>query len=463
MDISVIIFLLVYLALALGYLPGFRVDRTGAAVAGALAMIGFRQITDEGAWAAIDYHTIGLLFGLMIVSGAFTVSGFYSAVAEKIASLRVSPPVLLAFLVAASGGLSAVLTNDVVVVAMTPLLVTITMSRGLNPTPFLLGFCFASNTGSVATIIGSPQNMIAAQTLGLSFLGFMKVAFVPALISLPLVWGMVSLLYRRRWTLQASAAGEAARVDVPRSPRHDLGETAKAGIVTIAVIAAFVFSDWPREMIALSAAAIILVSRRVSSKEVLGTVDGNLLLLLAGLFVVNATLAQAGLPQKVIHDLQSSGLDLTDPSILFLVSSVLSNVVGNNPAVMLLAPFLPHTGNVDALGAALALGTGFSSNLIIFGSLAGIIVVEQAAGRGIKIGMREFCRAGIPVSVLCMVLALGWIAFLTMSAPGLSDNDQGRKPASLGVLQDAAARVDEPHRVPVADLRTAQQWIGSPM
>nr|WP_272212977.1 SLC13 family permease [Marinicella sp. W31]MDC2878913.1 SLC13 family permease [Marinicella sp. W31] len=145
----------------------------------------------------------------------------------------------------------------------------------------------------------------------------------------------------------------------------------------------------------------------------IGTVDGNLLLLLAGLFVVNAALAQTGMPQRVVHDLQSAGVDFANPSILFLVASALSNIVGNNPAVMLLAPFLPHTADANALGAALALGTGFSSNLIIFGSLAGIIVVEQAGDRGVKIGMREFCRAGIPISLLCMVLALVWIAFLT--------------------------------------------------
>lgn len=412
MDITVIIFLLVYLALALGHLPGFRVDRTGAAVVGAVAMIGFQRITDEAAWNAIDYETVGLLFGLMIVSGAFSVSGFYAWLASKVASMDVSPPRLLALLVITGAGLSAVLTSDVVVVAMTPLLVSITLSRGLNPTPFLLAFCFATNTGSVATIIGSPQNMIAAQALGLSFTGFMKVALVPALLSLPLVWGVVALLYRGNWKLAPH------NPSVPREPPAPIAsmdrlETLKAAIVTIGVISAFVFSDLPRELIALSAAGIILVNHRLSSKEVLGTVDGNLLLLLMGLFVVNAALAQTGLPQKIITEMQAAGIDFSDPTTLFIVGSVLSNAIGNNPAVMLLAPYLQHSGDVDALGAALALSTGFSSNLIIFGSLAGIIVVEQAASRGITISMREFCRAGVPVAAACIVLALAWITLLT--------------------------------------------------
>ena len=115
---------------------------------------------------------------------------------------------LLAILVAVAGLLSAVLTNDVVVVAMTPLLVAVTLSRGLNPVPFLLAFCFAANTGSAGTIIGSPQNMIAAQGLGLSFTGFLRVAALPALVSLPLVWGVTALLYRNRW--QAAPAPRPA-------------------------------------------------------------------------------------------------------------------------------------------------------------------------------------------------------------------------------------------------------------
>jgi Na+/H+ antiporter NhaD/arsenite permease-like protein len=401
---------LVYLALAIGYLPGFGVDRTGAAVVGGLAMVGLHRITPQAAWMAIDYQTIGLLFGLMVVSGAFTISGFYGWAAARVASLRVSPPVLLALLIPLGGGLSSVLTNDVVVVAMTPLLVSITMSRGLNPVPFLLGFCFASNTGATATLVGSPQNMIVAQALGLSFLGFTKATLLPALISLPLVWGVIALLYRRRWTLNAKTEPVAP-------PTLDVPETIKAAIVTVVVIGAFILSDWPRELTALMAAGIILVNRKVSkvsSKEVLSTVDGNLLLLLAGLFVVNAALAQTGLPQHVIHVLQGAGVDFSNPSILFLVCSALSNTVGNNPAVMLLTPFLPHSTDHTAIGAALALGTGFSSNLIIFGSLAGIIVLEQAAERGVKITMAEFCRAGVPVTVLSGALALVWLTYLSV-------------------------------------------------
>jgi Na+/H+ antiporter NhaD/arsenite permease-like protein len=301
-------------------------------------------------------------------------------------------------------------TARLVAVAMTPLLVAITLSRGLNPVPFLLGFCFAANTGSAATIIGSPQNMIAAQGLGLSFTGFMKVAALPALASLPIVWAVVAFLYRNRWHAPGSAvSGEAGKLE-PVAVDH--WETAKAGLVTFAVILAFVFSDWPRELIALSAAGLLLINRKLASSDMLKHIDGDLLLLLMGLFVVNAALATTHLPQQLLACLRVAGLDLDQPLWLFLVVSVLSNIVGNNPAVMLVVPYLDASGCHDALGAALALGTGFASNLIVFGSLAGIIVVEESARRGVGISFGEFARAGVPVAVACMAVAAVWIAVL---------------------------------------------------
>ncbi|WP_454916070.1 SLC13 family permease [Xanthobacter sediminis] len=415
MGVTLLIFLLVYVAMGFGKLPGFKVDRTGAAIVGALAMMVVGGISPKAAWDSISYSSVGMLFGLMVVSAAFVVSGFYGWTAHKVATLPVSAPVLLAVLIAVGGLLSAVLTNDVVVVAMTPLLVSVTLARGLNPVPFLLAFCFAANTGSAGTLIGSPQNMIAAQQLGLSFNGFLMVAAVPALLSLPLVWVLIAWLYRGRWTL-SQARGEHPLAAVVEVPVLDTWETLKAGLVTALVVLAFVASGWPRDLIALGAAGVLLINRQIASSDMLKHVDGNLLLLIMGLFVVNAAMAATGLPQGLLADLRGAGFDLNDPLSLFLVSGVLSNIVGNSPAVMLLAPVLDPGRDgqlVDGLGAALALGTGFSSNLLVFGSLAGIIVVEQAAACGVRISFGEFSRAGVPVTLACMALALGWIVLLT--------------------------------------------------
>lgn len=411
MDLTIAVFLLVYLAMAFGHLPGFKVDRTGAAIVGAMILIALGLITPQAAWEAIDYRTIGLLFGLMVVSAAFVVAGFYDKVARLIGGLKVSPPVLLAILIGVSAGLSALLTNDVVVVAMTPVLVSIALARRLNPVPFLLGFCFAANVGSAATIIGGPQNMIAAAALELSFTGFMRVAAVPALLGLPIVWVVITVHYRGKWEL-AATGGAAAPSPPPETSAFSMGETIKATIVTTAVVAAFVLTDWPHMLVAMAGAAVLLVNRRIASNDMLREVDGDLLLLLMGLFVVNAALAATGLPQRMLAEFKGAGLDLHDPFSMLIVMSVLSNLVGNNPAVMLVAPFLTDVARPEALGAAIALGAGFSSNMLIFGSLAGIIVAEQARAHGVKISFGEFSRAGLPVALLCLALAAVWILWL---------------------------------------------------
>ncbi len=414
---TIVIFLLVYVAMGVGHLPGFKLDRTGAAAVGAMALMALGYISPQDAWNAIDYKTLGLLFGLMVVSSAFVVAGFYDKAARWVGGLRVSPPLLLGILIAVGGGLSAILTNDVVVVAMTPVLVSITLTRGLNPIPFLLGFCFAANVGAAATIIGSPQNMIAAEALALSFMGFMKVSALPALLGLPLIWLVLAFMYRGKWQQVPSQgggaqAGSAAQAATPGIP-FDRVETLKAAVVTLLMVGAFVFSDWPHMLIALGGAAILLVNRGISSKNMLERVDGELLLLLIGLFIVNQAMAATNLPQHLLAELSSIGLHLQDPLSMLAIMAVLSDLVGNNPAVMLVAPFLHGAAHAEALGAAIALGSGFSSNIVIFGSIAGIIVAEQGQAHGVKISFAEFTRAGLPVSLLCLLLALLWILYLT--------------------------------------------------
>lgn len=415
MNSTIAIFLLVYLAMALGKLPGFKLDRTGAALVGALALLVFGDISGKGAWNSINYSTVGLLFGLMVVSGAFGISGFYHYAAMKVSMLKVSNPLLLAILIVVSGALSSLLTNDVVV-AMTPLLISLTMARKLNPIPFVLGFCFAANTGSAGTLIGSPQNMIIAQELNLSFVELMKVAGIPAVLSLVLVWAVLTFLYRNRWELKEATKGVASTNSSVVSTINAISinkmEFGKALIVTICVIGAFVVDVWPQAMVALAGAGILLLNRRLSSEDVLKEVDYNLLILIVSLFVVNQAMANTGIPQELLADLKSLGLNLNEPLSLFFSSAVLSNIVGNNPAVMLLTPYLHADGNAAALGASLVLGTGFSSNLIVFGSLAGIIAVEQSNKHGVSISFWEFSRAGVPVALSCLVMAMFWVMLL---------------------------------------------------
>ncbi len=415
MNVTIAIFLLVYLAMAVGHLPGFKLDRTGAALLGAMLLLVAERLTPTQAWAAIDVNTIGLLFGLMVVSAAFNVGGFYDRVARRVGELTVGPAILLAILICVGGVLSALLTNDVVVVAMTPVLCAIAVQRGLNPVPLLLGFCFAANIGATATIIGSPQNMIIAQTLGLSFNEFSRLTLIPSIVGLALVWLLLAWRYRGRWQLTSrSAAQNATSSEGPgvQEVPFNLRETLKAGCVTFVLIAAFIFTDLPHMLIALAGASVLLLNRQIASRDLLSRVDGNLLLLLMGLFVVNAALANTPITDQIIHHLRELGVNLHAPLPMLVIAGVVSNIVGNSPAVMLLAPFLGGAAHSDLLGAAIALGTGFSSNAIIFGSLAGIIVVEQAREQGVEITFTEFLKAGLPVTLATTLLALGWVWWL---------------------------------------------------
>lgn len=399
--LTLVVFVLVYVAMALGAVPGFKVDRAGAALIGALVLQVTGAIPADKAWASVDYATMALLFGLMVVSAQFTMSGFYTAVTAWVAALRSGPQMLLAVIIATVAVLSAVLTNDVVAVAMAPLLVDGCVARRLNPVPYLLALGFAANAGSVATIIGSPQNMIISQQLGLTFVGYTLETIVPALVAAIVIWVVLVLLYAGKW--QRSGAASSQSVAVP----YDRVEALKGIAIAIVVLAAFVFTPLPHESVALGAAGILLINRRFASRDMLAHVNGSLLIMLFGLFIVNAAFADTGLPDRWIADLAAFGVNLKEPGWLFGVTAVASDVVGNTPAVILLAPYVEGALS----GVAVTMASAFSSNLVVFGSLATIIVVEAAKDRGIRISFAEFSRAGIPITVVTLAFAFGWVLF----------------------------------------------------
>lgn len=399
--VTVIVFLLVYLAMALGAIPGVKVDRAGAALIGAMLLQVTGAISTDAAWQSIDYSTMALLFGLMMVSAQFTMSGFYTAVTGWVSRLRTGPQALLAVVVVTAGALSALLTNDVVAVAMAPLLIDGCRARRLNPVPYLLALGFAANAGSVATIIGSPQNIIVAAQLHLSFVAYTLATIVPALFAMLTVWLVLVVLYRDKWEGGEGVVGQAAEA-IP----FDRVEVVKGVVVAVAVLAAFVFTDIPRAHVALAAAGLLLLNRRFASRNMMREANASLLIMLFGLFIVNAAFAATGIPDRLIDDLAGIGVDLTDPNWLFAVTAVASDVVGNTPAVILLAP---HIEGV-ASGVSVTLASGFSSNLVVFGSLATIIVIEAAKDRGIVISFGEFSRSGVAIAAITLAFAFGWVA-----------------------------------------------------
>jgi Na+/H+ antiporter NhaD/arsenite permease-like protein len=383
----------------LGEIPGLALDRTGVALLGALALVATERVTPAAAWAAVDVPTLALLFGLMVVSAQLRLGGFYTWVTRRIVSAPLGPPALLGAVVVVSGGLSALLANDIVCLAVAPLVVEGCARRRLAPVPFLLALACASNVGSAATLIGNPQNMLIGQTLRLSFAGFLADALVPAALGLALVWGLVHASARGRWEAETPVPSvEAAPLD--------RWQTAKGLVVLALLVAGFLLAPVPREVLALGAAALLLTSRRMASRDLIGLVDWHLLVLFVGLFVVNHAVAAAGLAAQANAALRASGVDLGDMRWLFPATAVLSNLVSNVPAVMLLLPHASH----PLAGPILALSSTLAGNLLIVGSIANVIVVDQAAALGVRIGWREHARVGIPVTLATLAVAAAWLA-----------------------------------------------------
>jgi Na+/H+ antiporter NhaD/arsenite permease-like protein len=382
----------------LGEIPGLALDRTGVALLGAIALVATGRVAPAAAWEAVDVATIALLLGLMVVSAQFRLGGFYGAATARLAGWDAGPERLLAALVALAGVLSAVLANDIVCLAMAPVLAAGCARRGLDPVPFLLALAAAANVGSAATLIGNPQNMLVGQALHLSFAGYLVHAAVPAVLGLGAVWLVIALAYRGRWR-------RAVPVPEVAAPRLARWQTAKGFLVLGALVAAFLASPWPRETLALVAAGVLLLSRRMTSRDILAEVDWHLLVLFAGLFIVNHALLASGAIASALDHLRGAGVDLARPAWLFGVTAALSNLVSNVPAVMLLLPAAHHPLG----GPVLALASTLAGNLLIVGSIANIIVVDQAARLGVRIGWRTHARIGVPVTLLTLAIAAGWL------------------------------------------------------
>ncbi|MGH8709169.1 MAG: anion transporter [Burkholderiales bacterium] len=398
-----VVFALVYLGMILGGLPFLQLDRTGVALLGAIALVAIGALTPERAALSIHLPTLLLLFSFMVISAQMRLGGFYTRVTLGLADLRISPPALLAGVIAAVGILAAVFSNDVICLAIAPVLVDACLARRLDPVPYLLGLACAANVGSAATLIGNPQNMLVGQVLGLSFSGYFLEAIVPVMLGLAATWGVIAYQVRGRWRTVLDEPRPERREDYAR---YDRWQTAKGLGVAGALLGAFLLSDVPREVAALAGAGLLLMSRRLHSHKMLGLVDWELLILFIGLFVVNHALAQSGLAASALAWLADAGVPLTDPGPLFVVTLALSNLVSNVPAVMLLLPAAtePFSGPMLALVSTLA------GNLLIVGSIANIIVVDAARRRGIAIDWRMHARTGVPVALATLFVTAVWFA-----------------------------------------------------
>jgi Na+/H+ antiporter NhaD/arsenite permease-like protein len=357
----------------------------------------------DQAVAGVDAHTLVLLFGMMIVTAYLRLSGFFALVVAWVTRRAGTPGGLLGAVVVASGVLSALFVNDVVCVVLAPLIVGLARQLALPPVPYLIALATASNVGSVATLTGNPQNMLVGSFSGITYRSFLLAEGPVAVVGLLCVWLIVWLVYRRSLP---PALGEIR--GGPRVPVH-YPLMVKTNLVVLVMLAAFL-AGVPTALVAIAGAAYTLVTRRVKPERVYREVNWGLLVLFTGLFVVIAGVERAGLVQELLGLADTASLHR--PAVFTVVTAMVSNLVSNVPAVLLLKSLVPSFGEPTRGWLILAMASTLAGNLTLVGSVANLIVVESAREARIRIGFLEYCRVGVPLTIV--TLLLGWLILVLM-------------------------------------------------
>jgi Na+/H+ antiporter NhaD/arsenite permease-like protein len=397
-----IIFALTYLVLAIGRLPGFRVDRTGAAIIGASLMVAFNALTLEQAYRAINFDTIILLFGMMIVVANLELSGFFRLVSERVVEHARRPTLLLAAIIFVAGFFSAFFVNDTMCLVLTPLVIQITSTLKRNPVPYLLAVAMSANIGSVATITGNPQNMLIGNFSRIPYRSFAACLSPVALVGMALTAIAILIFYRDEFRGDDEVAAERIPVRLHRALM------VKSIVAALAMIALF-FAGWAVPKVAIVTGALLLVTRRIKPERVYRRIDWGLLAMFSGLFIVIAAVENTSLESDLKWLAANLGID--NVFALSGLSAVFSNLVSNVPAVLVFKPVLAHVSNPNRSWLALAMSSTLAGNLTVLGSMANLIVIEQARRANVRIGFWEYFRVGAPLTLLTTLLGAAWVAW----------------------------------------------------
>lgn len=425
--IAIIIFVATFAVILLE-----RVHRTIAAMAGATVMLIVGMImgfyTQEQALRSIDFNTLGLLLGMMILVRLLERTGFFryvAIVAGKRSGGR--PWLLLVALGVATTILSMVLDNVTTVVLIVPVTILIAEITGINPVPLLVAEALLSNTGGVATLVGDPPNVLISSAANLTFISFLT--HLAPLIGVAWMVAMVML----RVAFRRELAERPTNIDALRhlnenETLRDRGSLQKI-LVTLAVVIMLFFLEEPLHLkpafIALGGAAVALLWVRPDVDESLRQVEWSVLLFFAALFVATGGLEASGVLSLLANDIAGlARANLLAASLALLwIAAIISAVVDNIPFTIALIPVIQQLGslsiNVSPLWWALALGAGLGGNGTPIGSTASVITVALSEKTHTPITSRIWMRSGLPVMVAtCIVTSLLFAVFFKwMSVP----------------------------------------------
>jgi Na+/H+ antiporter NhaD/arsenite permease-like protein len=399
--IALTIFIITYVGIIFTRLPKINIDRPSAAFFGAVAMIVFGIISFNDAVSAIDFNTIGLLLGMMIIVATLQLDGFFSLIAEKAISYSKDQRKLLFIVVFSTGIASAFLVNDAVVLLFTPVIISICRSSKINPIPYLVAEILSANAGSVMTITGNPQNMLIGINSGIDYAEFFIRLLPVSLISMIIIVYIVRFMYPKNFYFKRPIYYSGEKQNYQYS-------SMKFSVPIFGmVIIMFFFSkqiNLSIPLIALLGASLILIFGKIKPSNVVKQVDWVLLLFFASLFIVVHAFESTGM-MKGLLALNFSESTFGNILSLHGISLIMSQIVSNVPYTVLMLPIMKVSGN-DFLWLSLASASTLAGNATIIGAMANLIVIESAEKLGVKIKFLEFLKTGIVVTVITLLLSV---------------------------------------------------------
>lgn len=397
--VATIIFALTYIGIIFTKLPRLNIDRPTAAFVGAVAMLCFGVVNLQEAVSFIDFNTIFLLLGMMIMISVLKADGFFDAAASEILLFATSRFKLLVYTVFITGIASAFLVNDAVVLIFTPIIISVCTGSGLNPLPYLMAEILASNAGSLMTMTGNPQNMLIGINSGMTYAAFMLRLLPIAMLGMLIIVAVIRIVYRKEFSDKTPLTHKTSRAPL-KKPKLT------SALIFLLLTIAFFFGkilDLPLCVLAMVASSLAILLSDHKPSELMKGVDWVLLLFFASLFIVVGAIGHTGVLDFMFN------LPLQDnlAGILSIhgISLVMCQILSNVPYTVLMLPLM-HTADSQTLWLALASASTLAGNATILGAMANIIVIESADKLGVKITFREFLKSGILVTLATYAISL---------------------------------------------------------
>lgn len=401
---GIIISFLALAGIAFGRIPNMKMNRATISLVAAAFLILLGAIDLKDAYSAIDLNTLVLIFSMMILNVNLRLSGFFSIISSKVILLAKTPNQLLLFLIFTSGILSGLFLNDTIVLMFTPLIIEIVISLKRNPIPYLIALATAANVGSAATIVGNPQNMLVGVFSGIKFVDFSINLIPPSLLGLTIIYFVIKIFYKSEFSEEIFSHQVKKGINIYKP-------LLIKSIVALTLMLIGFLAGLEITVCAMSAAALLLFTRRIKPDRVFREIDWSLLIFFASLFIVTTTLNNLLFHGSIINISENNSI--SEIANLAFVSTVLSNIVSNVPAVLLLKPSMSGIQNSHTAWLVISMSTTFAGNLTLLGSVANMIVAETASKNGIKLTFSEYLKSGILITLLTLTIGILWFALIS--------------------------------------------------